>query len=233
MIGLFRLWWIPDGMGAVEGAYVRYDHEAMIGILVLEAARAGAVVIGEDLGVVEPAARDYLRERGLLGTSILWFEWGHDGRLLAPEAYRELCLATVTTHDLPPTAGYLDLAHVELRERLGLLTLSVEEERATERAALDKVRGALVERELLAPDADVEEQVLALHRYLCRTPSKMLGVALADLVGDRRIINQPGTNDEYPNWRIPLAGPDDRPVTLEAVVRSERARRLTAVMRGD
>ena len=233
VIGLFRLWWIPDGMGAVEGAYVRYDHEAMIGILVLEAARAGAVVIGEDLGVVEPAARDYLRERGLLGTSILWFEWGHDGRLLAPESYRELCLATVTTHDLPPTAGYLDLAHVELRERLGLLTLSVEEERATERAALDKVRGALVERGLLAPDADVEEQVLALHRYLGQTPSKMLGVALADLVGDRRIINQPGTNDEYPNWRIPLAGPDDRPVALEAVVRSERARRLTAVMRGD
>ena len=232
VIGLFRLWWIPDGMGAVEGAYVRYDHEAMIGILVLEAARAGAVVIGEDLGVVEPFARDYLRERGLLGTSILWFEWGHDGRLLAPESYRDLCLATVTTHDLPPTAGYLDLAHVELRERLGLLTLTVEEERATERAALDKVRGALVERGLLAPDADVEEQVLALHRYLCQTPSKMLGVALADLVGDRRIINQPGTNDEYPNWRIPLAGPDDRPMALEEVVRSERARRLTAVMRG-
>ncbi len=137
VIGLFRLWWIPEGMGAVEGAYVRYDHEAMIGILVLEAARAGAVVIGEDLGVVEPFARDYLRERGLLGTSILWFEWGDDGRLLAPESYRELCLATVTTHDLPPTAGYLDLAHVELRERLGLLTLTVEEERATERAALD------------------------------------------------------------------------------------------------
>ena len=90
----------------------------------------------------------------------------------------------------------------------------MEEERATERAALDKVRGALVERGLLAPDADVEEQVVALHRYLCQTPSKMLGVALADLVGDRRIINQPGTNDEYPNWRIPLAGPDDRPVTL-------------------
>ncbi len=132
VIGLFRLWWIPDGMGAVEGAYVRYDHEALIGILVLEAARAGAVVIGEDLGVVEPAARDYLRERGLLGTSILWFEWGEDGRLLAPEAYRQLCLATVTTHDLPPTAGYLDLAHVDLRESLGLLTLSVEEERATE-----------------------------------------------------------------------------------------------------
>ncbi len=232
VIGLFRLWLIPDGMSAVEGAYVRYDHEALIGILVLEAARAGAVVIGEDLGVVEPAARDYLQERGLLGTSILWFEWGEDGRLLAPEAYRQLCLATVTTHDLPPTAGYLDLAHVDLRQRLGLLTLSVEEERATELAAIDKVREALVERGLLAPDADVEGQVVALHRYLRLTPSRMIGVALADLVGDLRIINQPGTSDEYPNWRLPLTGPDGRLLPLEAVLTDERAQRLAAVMSG-
>ncbi|MEO5851682.1 MAG: 4-alpha-glucanotransferase [Nocardioides sp.] len=233
VIGLFRLWWVPDGMGARAGAYVRYDHEALIGILVLEASRAGAVVIGEDLGVVEPFARDYMSERGLLGTSILWFEWGHDGRLLAPESYRELCLATVTTHDLPPTAGYLALAHVELRERLGLLTLTVEEERANERAALDRVRSALAERGLLATDASVDDQVVALHRYLGLTPSKMLGVALADLVGDPRIINQPGTNNEYPNWRLPLAGPDGEPMPLEDVVRSERARTLAAVMRRD
>ena len=87
----------------------------------------------------------------------------------------------------------------------------MEEERATELAAIDKVRDALVERGLLAPDADVEEQVVALHRYLRLTPSRMLGVALADLVGDRRIINQPGTSDEYPNWRLPLTGPDGAP----------------------
>ncbi|MGI8645451.1 MAG: 4-alpha-glucanotransferase [Nocardioides sp.] len=232
VIGLFRLWWIPAGGGADQGAYVRYDHEALIGILVLEASRTGAVVIGEDLGVVEPFARDYLRERGLLGTSILWFEWGDNGQLLAPESYRELCLATVTTHDLPPTAGYLDLAHVDLRERLGLLTLSVEEERATEAAAIDKVFRALAERGLLAPgaDVDVETQVVALHRYLRKTPSRMLGVALADLVGDRRIINQPGTNDEYPNWRLPLAGPDGVPLSLDDVLVDPRAQRLAAVM---
>ena len=74
IIGLFRLWWIPKGAPPTEGTYVRYDHEAMIGILALEAHRAGAVVVGEDLGTVEPWVRDYLRERGLLGTSILWFE---------------------------------------------------------------------------------------------------------------------------------------------------------------
>jgi len=230
VIGLFRLWWVPDGMDADAGAYVRYDHEALIGILVLEASRAGAVVIGEDLGVVEPFARDYLRERGLLGTSILWFEWGDDGQLLAPEAYRELCLVSVTTHDLPPTAGYLALAHVELRERLGLLTLSVEEERATEFDALDKVREALASRGLLTPDSSVDDQVVALHRYLSLTPSRMLGVALADLVGDLRIINQPGTDNEYPNWRLPLAGPDGVPMPLEEVVLSERARRLAAAL---
>ena len=74
VIGLFRLWWIPEGRLPTEGTYVRYDHEAMIGILALEAHRAGAVVVGEDLGTVEPWVRDYLRERGILGTSILWFE---------------------------------------------------------------------------------------------------------------------------------------------------------------
>src|SRR4029453_19671698 len=121
IIGLFRLWWIPDGMGADQGPYVRYDHEALIGILALEAQRAGAVVVGEDLGVVEPSAREYMLERGILGTSILWFEWDHegDGGLLAPENYRELGLSTVTTHDLRRTAGHLRRGSVTIRYETG------------------------------------------------------------------------------------------------------------------
>ena len=109
-----------------EGTYVRYDHEAMIGIVALEAHRAGAVVVGEDLGTVEPWVRDYLRERGLFGTSILWFELDRDGDggPLPAERWREYCLSSVTTHDLPPTAGYLAGEHVRLREELGLLTRS-------------------------------------------------------------------------------------------------------------
>lgn len=79
IIGLFRLWWIPEGMGADQGAYVRYDHEAMVGIVMLEAYRAGAVIIGEDLGTVEPWVRDYLASRGILGTAVLWFENQDDG----------------------------------------------------------------------------------------------------------------------------------------------------------
>ena len=136
IIGLFRLWWIPKGAPPTDGTYVRYDHEAMIGIVALEAHRAGAVVVGEDLGTVEPWVRDYLRERGLFGTSILWFEADRDGDggPLPAERWREYCLSAVTTHDLPPTAGYLAGEHVRLRERLGLLTRPADEELAADQA---------------------------------------------------------------------------------------------------
>ncbi|WP_281964704.1 4-alpha-glucanotransferase [Serinicoccus marinus] len=228
VIGLFRLWWIPDGAEPFQGTYVRYDHEAMIGILLLEAHRAGAVVIGEDLGTVEPWVRDYLRERGVLGTSILWFErdWDGDGRLLDPEAYRELCLATVTTHDLPPTAGYLQGVHVDLRSRLGLLDRPLEEEQAEEARSRDEVLADLRRRGLLSEGADLDEQVRALHAFLTRTPAKLLGVSVSDLAGDTRVINQPGTDEEYPNWRVPLAGPEGRPVLLDELVTWRTARRL-------
>jgi 4-alpha-glucanotransferase len=216
VIGLFRLWWIPQGMTPDQGTYVRYDHEALIGILALEAQRAGAVVIGEDLGVVEPSAREYLLERGVLGTSILWFEWEGQGPR-APESYRSLCLSSVTTHDLPPTAGYLTLEHVAIRERLGLLTRSVEEEREAELSAIGHVRSALVLHGLLQPEASEEDLLVALHAWLAETPSRMLVVALADLVGDRRAVNQPGTLDEYPNWRVPLTDPAGRLVRLEGI----------------
>lgn len=230
IIGLFRLWWVPEGHPASEGTYVRYDHEALLGILVLEAQRAAAVVVGEDLGVVEPWARDYMRERGILGTSILWFEWGQDGQPLPAERYRDLCLSSVTTHDLPPTAGYLALTHVALRDRLGLLTRPVEEERAVEEEAIRRVRTALAERGMLGHGASVSETVEALHRFLAETPSRMRGVAVTDLVGDVRIINQPGTQDEYPNWRVPLAGPDGAPVTLEQVMAAPLAARIAQAL---
>jgi hypothetical protein len=149
IIGLFRLWWVPKGRSADEGTYVRYDHEALVGILALEAHRAGALVVGEDLGVVEPWVRDYLTERGILGTSILWFEKNAGGAPLRPESYRELCLSTVTTHDLPPTAGYLDGVHIDLRAELDLLTRPVEEERIEDEAARERVL-QFIDREVAA-----------------------------------------------------------------------------------
>jgi 4-alpha-glucanotransferase len=235
IVGLFRLWWIPKGSAPTDGTYVRYHHEAMLGILVLEAHRAGAVVVGEDLGTVEPWARDYLRERGLLGTSILWFELDRDGDggPLHAERWRESCLSSVTTHDLPPTAGYLAGEHVRIREELNLLTRSAAEELAvdrTEQAAwLAELRrvGLLHDR----PEPSTEEIVLALYEYLGRTPSRLLALALTDAVGDVRTQNQPGTIDEYPNWRVPLAGPDGRSLLLEDVFTNPRAAALAEALR--
>jgi 4-alpha-glucanotransferase len=231
IIGLFRLWWVPEGRSPAEGTYVRYDHEAMIGVLALEAQRAGAVVVGEDLGVVEASAREYLLERGVLGTSILWFERDEDGNPLPAEKWRELCLASVTTHDLPPSAGYLVGEHVKLRDRLGLLTRPVQEEAAADEAERGSWLDELRRRGLLGDDPSVEDTITALHRYLTLSPARLLNVALTDAVGDRRTQNQPGTLDEYPNWRIPLSGPDEKPVLLEDVLQSARAAALVREMR--
>jgi 4-alpha-glucanotransferase len=231
VLGLFRLWWVPDGCAPTDGTYVRYDHEALVGILALEAHRAGAVVVGEDLGVVEPWVRTYLRERGVFGTSILWFEKDEQGRPLPPESWRELCLATVTTHDLPPTAGYLAGVHVALREELGLLTRPVEQERAIDEAERASVLSMLVERGLMSEGAGEREAVEALHRFLTWTPARLIGVSLADAVGDRRTINQPGTDEEYPNWRVPLADGSGRPVLLDQLPRERLARALARAVR--
>ena len=233
IIGLFRLWWIPEGMGADCGAYVRYDHEAMLGVVLLEAYRAGAVVIGEDLGTVEPWARDYLASRGVLGTSVLWFEKQHDGWPLQPQDYRRLALSTVNTHDLPPTAGYLADEHVELRERLGLLTEPVEQVRTEARIERDRMTARLREHDLLG-EAPTERQVVeALHRYVVRTPSVLVGVALVDGVGERRAQNQPGTDQEYPNWRIPLADGAGEVVLVDDLPENARLGSLLSVVRDE
>lgn len=230
ILGLFRLWWVPAGNTPDQGCYVYYDHRAMVGVLALEAHRAGAVVVGEDLGTVEPSTRDYLRERGILGTSILWFENGPDGRPLPAERWREYCLASVTTHDLPPSAGYLAGDHVRLRDSLGLLTRSLAEEVAADEAEQGAWLAELRSRGLLADDASVEQVVQALHEYLTLTPARLLSVALPDAVGDRRTQNQPGTTNEYPNWRVPLADAAGEVLQLEDVLRSTRAAALAAVV---
>ncbi|GAB2620148.1 hypothetical protein GCM10027067_35090 [Pseudactinotalea suaedae] len=214
IIGFFRLWWIPQGASPSEGTYVRYDHDAMIGVLALEAHRAGAVVIGEDLGTVEPWVREYLERRGILGTSVLWFENTEDGQPRPPEEYRRLVLATVTTHDLPPTAGYLAEEHVDLRNRLGLLTEPVAQVRLEARIQRERMLAALASRGLLPDDPTERQTVEALHAFIAQTPSALVGVSLADAVGERRTQNQPGTDTEYPNWKIPLADGGERCVLV-------------------
>ncbi len=235
VMGLFRLWWVPEGRPPTEGTYVRYDARAMLGLLALEAYRAGAVVIGEDLGTVETGVREELAGRGVLGTSVLWFErdWAApDSPPLPPAAWRESCLATATTHDLPSTAARLTGEHVGLRHRLGLLTRPLAREQAEDAAEVaDWI--ALLGRMGLLPEgsADEEAVVKAVHRFLARTPARMVGVWLPDGVGDRRPQNLPGTSEEYPNWRLPVADPEGRPVTLEQLAASPRLRALADEVR--
>ena len=233
IMGLFRLWWVPRGLGPRHGAYVRYNHEAMVGVVALEAYRAGALVIGEDLGTVEPWVRDHLASRGILGTSIMWFETGPDGRPRQPQQWREHAMSSVTSHDLPPTSSYLRGDHVELRDRLGLLTESVDEERENARRERETWLASLRQQGVLEADEDDPEQVtLAMHTLLTRTPSKVINATLTDAVGDPRTQNLPGTEDEYPNWRVPLSGPDGEPVYLEDLYSSDRAARMAKVLRG-
>ncbi|MDT4915396.1 MAG: 4-alpha-glucanotransferase [Pseudonocardiales bacterium] len=231
VMGLFRLWWIPEGASPTAGTYVYYDHEAAVATLLVEAHRAGAVIVGEDLGTVEPWVRDYLRQRGILGTSILWFEADETGGPLPPERWREYCLASVTTHDLPPTAGYLAADHVRLRHRLGLLTRDLDVELAEDAADRDAWLRLARERGLLDQGADEPATTTALHRLLGAAPSRLRCLALTDAVGERRAQNQPGTTDEYPNWRVPLGDPAGRPIFLEDVLTDARAAALADVMR--
>jgi 4-alpha-glucanotransferase len=234
VMGLFRLWWVPAGMSPDRGTYVHYPHDAMVGVLTGEAARAGAVAIGEDLGTVEPWIRDYLPAHGVLGTSMLWFERSPGGTPLPPGAWRRACLATVGTHDVPPAASFVTGDHVALRARLGLLSRPIAAERRAARQALASWRDALVREGLLAAGArpGPAEFTTALYAYLARTPALLIGVSLADAAGERRPQNLPGTSDEYPNWRIPLCGPDGRPVLLEDLGGLPGVRAAAAAVRG-
>jgi len=148
---------------------------------------------------------------------MLWFERGDDGTPRPPGEWRRDCLATVGTHDMPPAAAFVTCEHVALRAKLGVLARSEEDERADAQAAMAAWRDALVREGLLPPGAQpsVQDQVVALYAYLARTPSELIGVSLPDAVGQRQPQNMPGTTDEYPNWRIPLADGEGRPVLLE------------------
>lgn len=235
-LGLFRLWWIPIGSKPYDGTFVRFDHEAMVGILALEAKRAGAFVVGEDLGTVEPWIQDYLASRGILGTSILWFEHGHDHLPLAPELWREMCFASVTVHDLPPSAGMWMGEHVRIRDELKLFTQPAAEEWAAWNRERENWLRVLRERGFLSSDAEPTTQVVveALHRFLAATPAQVLAVSLPDIVGDVRAQNIPGTFREYPNWCVPTCDADGHAITIEDLTQRpdlvERTDRLMAAL---
>lgn len=234
VLGLFRLFVMPRMQSPATGTYIKFDHEALVGILALEAELADAVVIGEDLGTFEPWVQDALAQRGIMGTSILWFEHSptQPGPRLQSE-YRPLALSSVTTHDLPPTAGYLAAEHIELREKLGVLSTDPEVEAAEDLQWQAEILDAAVAAGALAPSTQddgsyvglardqrgsLPELMAGLHAFVAGTPSALTCVSLVDMVGDKRAQNQPGTTrDLYPNWCIPLCDNDGEPVSIEAL----------------
>lgn len=224
ILGLFRMWWIPAGRPATEGTYVGFDHDALLAIVCLEASRAGAIVIGEDLGTVEPWVQHELARRGILGTVISWFERDESGAPLPIEWWRSAALGSVTVHDLPPTAGYLAGEHVRIRDELGLLADSADEEWAAAESERHTWARLLRERGALSYEANVdnadgrEQMVIALHEALADSPCALIGVGANDLLGDVRAQNQPGTDQEYPNWRMPMATAAGRVVPMDEFV---------------
>jgi len=234
VMGLMRLWWVPAGQSPARGAYVSYDHQAAVAALAA-AAPEGAVAIGEDLGTVEPWIRDYLASRGILGTEMLWFAHDQAGYPLPPERWRRACMATVGTHDVPTVAGFHTGDQVTVRARLGLLTTPEERERAESVELLARWQAALAAHGLLPADhvPDTAQFTVALYGYLSKTPALLLGVSLADAVGDVRTQNIPGTSDEYPNWRIPLCDEQGRAVLLEDLPGSQLLLQVCRAARGE
>jgi 4-alpha-glucanotransferase len=229
VMGLFRLWWVPAGAGAADGTYVSYDADALVGILALEAVRAGAVVVGEDLGTVEARVRTTLDAAGVLGSAVLWFETDEeDGAFVPPRDWRPLAMASVTTHDLPTAAGFLAEEQVRVRDELGQLGMPVEEERARVRAERAGLL-TMLEREglLAATGGDVP---LAMHAALAASPCRIVLAAYGDAVGDLRQPNLPGTVDQYPNWRLPVADGSGRPLGLEELLASPAVARLASLL---
>jgi 4-alpha-glucanotransferase len=216
-MGLMRLWWVPAGQEPGRGAYVSYDHRAAVAALAGAAARARAVAIGEDLGTVDEWIRSYLTGQGILGTMMLWFATEPDGAPLPPVRWRRACMATVGTHDVPTVAGFVTGDQVTIRARLGLLRTSEERERAESTSMLARWRAALEHEGLLAVGrpAGPDEFTVACYGYLARTPALLVGVSLADAVGEVRAQNIPGTSDEYPNWQIPLCDGGQNSVLIE------------------
>jgi 4-alpha-glucanotransferase len=231
VMGLFRLWWVPAGRGAVGGTYVAYDADAMLAVVVLEATRAGALVVGEDLGTVDPAIRVALDRAGVLGSAVLWFSREEDEITpLPPSRYRERAVASVSTHDLPTAYGLLADEQVRVRASLGQLDRPAEEELARVTAEKERLFTMMRAEGLAAPDASPSELVLDMYRLLLRTPCRVILAMPADAVGDRRQPNLPGTRDEYPNWCLPLADATGTAVSLESFLAAPGTSALTTLL---
>ncbi|MEV7397000.1 4-alpha-glucanotransferase [Aeromicrobium sp. NPDC092404] len=221
--GLWRLWWIPPGEPAHRGTYVHYDSEVMLAVLTLEAHRAGAIVVGEDLGTVEEVVTETMHERGLLSSSVLWFErdWDAPGQPhVPPQDWEPETMASISTHDLPTVTGWLQDERIRVQADLELLDGPADE--AYAQAGND--REALFDL-VKAEGIPAEDPVVALHAVIARAASRLVLSSPADAVGQLQQPNLPGTVDEYPNWRLPL------PVGLDEFFSDERVHAAVAPLR--
>jgi 4-alpha-glucanotransferase len=196
VMGLFRLWWVPEGAHPADGAYVRYPSDDLLDIVALESHRARSVVVGEDLGTVEPGVRETLADRDMLSYRLLWFEQAD------PADWPVKALAAITTHDLPTVAGLWAGSDVE--EQRHYSDAPAEELEAHSRALRDRLQGGTG----ASPDATTDEVVRAAHRLLARAPCALLAATLDDAVAEERRPNIPGVV-ERDNWSLSL------PVTVE------------------
>lgn len=209
VMGLFRLWWVPPGKSSKHGAYVRYQADDLLGIIALESQRAGAVVVGEDLGTVEEGVREKMAECDMLSYRLLWFED------TAPADYPEKALAAITTHDLPTLAGIWTGADFELQRRSGL---------DPDKAATEQLRQKMVQAGGVDPRADVETAAVRTFEQLAAAPSVIVMAAMeaACLTSERP--NMPGAEGKYPNWSLGL------PLLLEEIETMPFPRRLAEIL---
>lgn len=230
---LFRQWWIPQSTtgeaSAQAGTFVHLDHEALVGILLLEAHRAGVVVVAGDEGVTAGWIRDYLTERGLISSASLW-DVPTDAPAPDPKQLPKLTMSALGPKDAPPGAALLSGAHLEEVRKFGLGNdhEAIEREAQRRRAALVE---AMTARGLIDARIGLDDQVNALHRHLASAPSVLITVRVADLVGDSRIVGEHGVTHVHALWRRPIAGPDRTGVSLDDLMTSRRAKRVIHVVR--
>lgn len=239
VMGLMRLYWVPRGAAAREGAYVRYPLDELLAIVALESHRNCCLVVGEDLGTVPDAVREALARSRVLSYRLLYFERDASGGFAPPAAWPREALVSIRTHDLPTLAGWWNGHDLQLRDRLGLYPdadTRGQHERARERDRIGLL-AALASAGRLPADADVEllsrgplapMLVDAIHAWLASTPSRLMMVQPEDWIGTVEQCNVPGTVDEHPNWRRKLALSIDE---LRADAAGERLARVLAAER--
>lgn len=207
VMGLYRLWLIPAGATAPDGAYLHYPLDDLLRLLALESVRHRAIILGEDLGTVPEGLRDKLAARGILGMRVLLFEQDPPGRFKPILDWPDSALATTSTHDLSPLAGWLVARDIEWNQRLKLIDAITERDwRETRQAEIKGLRQLLesnYHHDLPDNDAVMDASV----RLLGHTRAPLVLLPLEDLLGVDEQPNLPGTIDGHPNWRRRFAAP--------------------------